>query len=140
MKRLMLSVLSVAVAAATTLAAQSKDLGGTWTLDSAKSEGKGPGPAMLVITLTDTEFTARMGGATSPAMTFRLDGTETALKNGGKTKAAWKGQKLEATVISPNGVPEAVLFSRNGEWLVMEGVMPHDGPVKFYFKRAPAKQ
>jgi hypothetical protein len=142
MKRLMPFVSALAIAATTTLTAQSKDLAGTWLIDAAKSaekSGKAPGPPMMVLTLTDKEFTARMGSANGPAMSFKLDGTETTGQHGEKTKAAWKGNKLDATIISENGVPETITFSRDGEWLVMEGTMPKHGPVKFYFKKAPAK-
>ena len=139
MKRLMLFTSALAVAATALLAAQSKDLAGTWLIDAEKSS-KVPGPKAIVITLTDKEFTARMGGPNAPAMVFKLDGTETMLKSGAKTKAAWKGPKLEAAVTSENGVPETITFSRDGEWLVMEGVMAEHGPVKFFLKKAPAKQ
>src|SRR5262245_4311181 len=143
MTRLMLFVSALAVTVTTVVVAQTRDLAGTWLIDpekSAETSGKAPGPPMMVITLTEKEFTARMGSDTAATMTFKLDGTETALKGGARTKAAWKGQKLEATVISENGVPETITFSRDGAWMVMEGMMPKHGPVKFFFKRAPAKQ
>jgi hypothetical protein len=136
MKRLILPLVVAAAVgvAAAPAAAQSKDLSGSWTLDVEKS-GTKDGPSLLVITLTDTEFTAGFGNAKAPAMTFKLDGTETALKDGGKSKASWRGNKLDATVISPHGVAETVSFSRDGEWLVMEGVKPKHGPLKLYFKK-----
>ena len=34
---------------------------------------------------------------------------------------------------------ETVTFSRDGAWLVMEGTSKEHGPMKFYFKKAPAK-
>lgn len=139
MKRLILPLITAAVCAiAAPASAQSKDLAGSWTLDVEKSSSK-DGPPVLVITLTDTEFTARVGDAKAPAMTFKLDGSETAIKDGGKTKAAWQGNKLLATVISPHGAAETITFSRDGDWLVMEGVKPKHGPMKLYFKKTASK-
>ena len=139
MKRLILPIVMFAtvLAAATPAFAQGKDLAGSWMLDAEKS-GKSDGPPAIVLTLTDKEFTARLGGEKARVMTFKLDGTETALAEGVKTKAAWKGNRLDATVTTPNG-PETVSFSRDGAWLVMEGSHPEHGPMKFYFKKAPAK-
>lgn len=139
MKRLILPIVMVAtvLAAATPAFAQSKDFAGSWMLDAEKSATK-DGPPAIVLTLTDKEFTARLGGETARLMTFKLDGTETTLTEGIKAKAAWKGNKLDATITTPNG-PETVSFSRDGAWLVMEGSSKEHGPMKFYFKKAPAK-
>jgi len=128
----------VCAGAATTFAQGKKDLGGTWLLDVEKS-GRKDGPQTLVLTLTEKEFTGRVGGATAPAFTFMLDGTETTQKDGAKTKAAWNGNKLEATVISAQGAKETLTFSRDGAWLVMEGVSPEQGAMKFYFKKDAGK-
>ena len=139
MKRLILPIVMFAtvLAAATPAFAQSKDIAGSWMLDAEKS-GKTDGPPAIVLTLTDKEFTARLGGEKARLMTFKLDGTETVLAEGFKTKAVWKGNKLDATVVSERG-PETVTFSRDGAWLVMEGSHAEHGPMKFYFKKAPAK-
>jgi hypothetical protein len=139
MKRLMMSILmcAIAVAAATPAFAQSKDFAGSWVLDADKSGSK-DGPPMIVVTMNDKEFTARMGSESARLMTFKLDGTETTLAEGVKTKAAWNGNKLAATVVSDRG-PETITISRDGAWLVMEGSHPEHGPMKLYFKKAPAK-
>jgi hypothetical protein len=74
-------------------------------------------------------------------MTFKLDGTEGIVKNGetirARTKAAWKGNKLEATLIPEGRNPETVTFSRDGAWLVVEAPTTEKGPMKLYFKKAP---
>src|SRR5262245_7938096 len=124
MKRLMVFILFVLLIAAGFLAgpaaAQSKDLGGSWTLDAEKSTSK-EGPPAVVITLTDKEFTARLGGPKARLMTFRTDGTETDVSEGVRGKAKWNGSRLEATVLkSTDGGPETVTFSREGAWLVVE--------------------
>jgi hypothetical protein len=138
MKRfVMLFAILAAVAAAAPAWAQSKDLAGSWVLDPEKT-GNSDGPKLVVITLTAAEFTARMGSETAPAMAFKLDGTETTLKNGGKTKAAWRGDKLDATVTNERG-PETVTFSREGAWLVVESTRGARGPMKLYFKKGPAE-
>ena len=140
MKRLILPLITAAVCAiAAPVSAQSKDLAGSWTLDVEKSSSK-DGPAVLVITLSDTEFTARVGDVKAPAITFKLDGSETAMKDGGKTKASWQGHKLLATVISPRGGVDNITFSRDGDWLVMEGIKPQHGPMKLYFKKTPSQR
>ena len=134
-----LFVMAAAVAAfVAPVSAQSKDLAGSWTLDVEKS-GTKDGPPMMVLTLTDKELTARAGDPKAPTMTFKLDGTETEMTGGMKTKAAWKGNKLEATVISPKGASETISFSRDGAWMLMEGNSPQHGPMKLYFKKTPAK-
>jgi hypothetical protein len=138
MKRLILPLVVAAAVGAAVASAQSKDLSGSWTLDVERSGTKN-GPSMLVITLTDKELTARGGDPKAPPMTFTLDGSETTMKDGAKTKASWNGNKLDATVISPHGVAETVSFSRDGEWLLMQGVSKKDGPMKLYFKKTPAK-
>lgn len=139
MKRLMMPIVMFAtvLAAATPAYAQSKDFAGSWVLDAEKSGSK-EGPPMIIVTLTEKEFTARLGNETARLMTFKLDGTETTLSEGVKTKAAWNGSKLAATVVSERG-PETLMISRDGAWLVMEGSHPERGPMKLYFKKAPAK-
>lgn len=139
MKRLMLSIatLAIVLATPTPAVAQGKDFAGSWVLDVEKSGSK-DGPPMIVLTLSDKEFTARMGSDTARVMTFKLDGTETALAEGARTKAAWNGNKLAATVVTDRG-PETITISRDGAWLVMEGSHPEQGPMKLYFKKAPAK-
>ena len=139
MKRLILPLITAAVCAiAVPVSAQTKDLAGSWTFDVEKSNTK-DGPPVLVTTLSDTEFTARVGDAKAPAIVFKLDGSETAMKDGGKTKAAWQGNKLLVTVISPRGGVDNITFSRDGDWLVMEGIKPQQGPMKLYFKKTPSK-
>jgi hypothetical protein len=139
MKRLIVSmtVIAIALSGATALA-QSKDLAGTWLLDVEKS-GRKDGPQTIVLTLTEKEFTGRVGGPTAPPFTFKLDGTESTMKDGAKTRAAWKANKLEATVISAQGAAETITFSRDGAWLVMEGKSPEHGVMKFFFKKDPGK-
>jgi hypothetical protein len=92
MKRLFVTTLMLAgvMAAGTPAFAQGKDLGGSWVLDVEKT-GKKEGPPAIVITLTAAEFVAKVGSETAPALTFKLDGSETPMARGGKTKAAWKG-------------------------------------------------
>ena len=117
------------------VSAQSKDFAGSWTLDVAKTGSK-DGPPMVVITLTEKEFTARLGSATGRQMTFRTDGTETDVSNGTRGKASWKATRLEATIITPGG-PETVTFWREGAWLVVEA-SSEKGPMKFFFTKTPA--
>jgi hypothetical protein len=137
----MLTAMLVAVFAATkTTQAQSKDLAGTWVLDVEKS-GTSDAPKEVTTTLSASEFTARVGGEKAQVMTFKLDGTEATVKSGdtvrATTKAAWKGNKLEASV-TPAGRPaEIVTFSREGAWLVVEAPATEKGPLKLYFKKAP---
>jgi len=90
-KRLMIPLLLTAVilAAAPPAHAQSKDIAGSWTLDATKSGGSN-GPPMMILTIKGNDFTARMGAATAPEMSFKLDGTETVMPEGEKTKAVWK--------------------------------------------------
>ena len=136
MKRLIVPIVTiVAVLAAPLTFAQSRDLAGKWVLDVEKSGSK-DGPPVVVITLTDKEFTVRMGADTAPVMTFKLDGTETAHK-AGKTKAAWKGARLEAT-LSTETRSETLSFSRDGSWLVVESLTSDVGPKRLFFKKAPA--
>src|SRR5689334_3586897 len=112
MKRLMIPIVMFAtiLAAVTPAFAQSRDFAGSWVLDADKSGSK-EGPPMIVVTMTDKEFSARMGSDTARLMTFKLDGTETTLPEGVKTKAAWNGNKLAATVVSERG-PETVTIFR----------------------------
>ena len=140
MKRLIvtMAVIAMVCAGSATLWAQSKDLGGTWLLDVEKS-GRKDGPQTVILTLTEKELTGRVGAATAPAFAFKLDGTETTQKDGAKTSAAWKGSKLEATVISAQGARETITFFRDGAWLVMEGMNPEHGAMKFFFRKDPGK-
>ena len=140
MKKLMkvIVMLAAILATATPMFAQSKDLAGSWVMDVEKS-GKNDGPPAVVITLTDKEFTAKLGGESAPAMVLKLDGTESTLKNGQKAKASWKGNKLEATLLEGRGGTETLTFSRDGSWLLVEGKSEEGKPMKFYFKKAPAK-
>jgi hypothetical protein len=141
MRRLIMSIAMLigVVTIATPAFAQSKDLAGSWVLDAEKSATK-DGPPKIVLTLTDKEFTAKFGGDTARLMTFKLDGTETAMAEGAaKTKAVWKGNKLEATVTMPDREPESVTFSRDGLWLMVEVSSHGPGPTKLYFKKDPAK-
>ena len=139
MKRLIVPfVMCAAMLMPSTVFAQSKDLAGSWTLDVEKS-GKKDGPPMVVIELTDKEFTAKMGNEKAKPLTFKLDGSETATPDGYKTKAGWKGNKLDATLINPRGEGETISFSRDGAWLVMEGQSKEHGPMKFFFKKTTPK-
>jgi hypothetical protein len=139
MKRLILPIVTAVVCAIATPAfAQSKDFAGSWTLDVEKS-GTKDGPGSMVFTVTDKELTARAGSEKAPMMTFALDGTERTLKEGVKTKAAWRGNKLDATVVNEKGIAETVTISRDGAWLVMETTSHNGGPLKLFFKKTPAK-
>jgi hypothetical protein len=140
MKRLfVLFVVFVAVLSArATSFAQSKDLSGSWALDVEKS-GTKDGPPMIGITLTAAEFVAKVGSEKATAVTFKLDGMETPMEKGGKTKAAWNGNKLDATLISRDGNAETITFSRDGAWLVMEVPSKERGRMKFYFKKTAGK-
>ena len=94
-------------------------LSGKWVLDAEKS-GTTNAPPMMTIELIDNDFKVTMGdGTRTESMAFKLDGTETELSHGGKGRAAWKGNKLEVTIVSARG-SSSVLFSREGEWLVQE--------------------
>lgn len=139
-KRLMvvMAVIAFVYSGAATTLAQSKDLSGSWVLDVEKS-GRSDGPKSVILTLTEKELTGRVGAATAPAFVFKLDGTETSQKDGTKTSAAWKGNKLQATVTSTEGARETITFSRDGAWLVMEGTNPEKGVMKFFFKKDPGK-
>jgi hypothetical protein len=139
MKRLIVPLVTAMVCAlATPASAQSKDFAGSWTLDVEKS-GTKDGPATMVFTQTDKEFTAKAGHESAPLMTFALDGTERTLKNGARTKAAWRAAKLDVTVISDQGVSETLTISRDGDWLVMETTSRRGGPLKLFFRKTPAK-
>jgi hypothetical protein len=136
MKRWIVFILLIAAGLmAGPVSAQSKDVAGSWTLDAAKTGSK-EGPPMVVITLAEKEFTARLGSATARLMTFRTDGTETDVSQGVRGKALWKGSRLEATLITPRG-PETVTFWREGEWLAVEA-STEKGPMKFFFGRTPS--
>jgi hypothetical protein len=131
MKRLAMVFTFVLMAA--TAFAQSKDFAGSWVLDAEKT-GTTQGPPSLTIKMTAAEFNVKMG---QDELIFKLDGTETELPHGGRGKVVWKGNKLDATITSARG-PQTVTFSREGAWLVQEGQSSR-GPLKFYFKKAPAK-
>lgn len=138
MTRRLISSLAIAVAcaAAATLAQtsdRSKDLAGTWVIDADKSGGA-EDPAVVVLTMTATDFTARFGSETARVTAFKLDGTETMLPNGGKAQAAWRGATLDATVTTQRG-PDTISFSRDGAWLVIDLNTPR-GPKKLFFKKA----
>ena len=138
MKRLIVFlVLILAGLMAGPASAQSKDIAGTWALDAEKSGSK-DGPPMIVLTLTATEFTARLGSATARLMTFKTDGTEGEVSQGTRGKAAWKGNRFEATLLLPGG-PETVTFWRDGAWLMVEA-SSEKGPVKLYFKRTTSER
>ena len=129
---------ALVLTATTVTFAQGKDLSGSWVLDVEKT-GKKEGPPMVAITLTPAEFVATVGSATAKPLTFKLDGTETPADMGGKTKAAWKGDRLDATFISRDGNAETITFFRDGAWLVMEGQSKERGSMKLYFKKAAGK-
>lgn len=138
MKRLILPLVTAVVCAiAAPALAQSKDFAGSWTLDAEKS-GTKDGPATMIFTMTDKELTARAGHPNSPVMRFALDGTETAMKDGAKTKAVWRGSKLDLIVTNEKGIAETMTISRDGAWLVTEA-NSHGGPLKLYLKKTPAK-
>jgi hypothetical protein len=147
-----LAVLFTVAMAATTFA-QGKDLAGTWNFDAAKtgplkeepapkgeaapagSRRAGPGgPGKVVITQTDKTISIAMGSE-SNALVFNLDGSESNLAHDGKGKIAWKGDKLEATIITPRG-PQTAAFYRQGAWLVMEA--QGGERQKLYFAKAAA--
>ena len=135
MKRLILPVVMV-LAGLTPMsaAAQGKDLAGSWVLDVEKT-GKKEGPPMIVLSFTETEFTAKLGGETAKPTTFKLERPDSA--SGQVMTAVWDGKKLTARIMGPGG-PETPLLYRDGEWLVMEG-KTEQGPMRLYFKKAPVK-
>jgi len=136
MKRLT-CVLALLMTTALLAQGQTKPLVGKWLFDAEKSGTKNAPPTMIIET-TDKELKVTLGDdQRTQTMVFKLDGTETEMANQRKTAMAWKGNKLEATVIDARG-RSSVLFSREGDWLVQEGVSP-EGPTKIYFKKAPAK-
>ena len=139
MKRLTIAiVVRAALLGGPAMSGQGKDLAGTWVLDTEKTDTK-DGPPMVILSLSDKEFTARFGNEKARSMSFSLDGSEKVMPDGHKTKAAWKGTKLEATVTPPGRGPETVTFSRDGNWLIVEPNSMEHGPAKLYFKKAPAK-
>jgi len=136
MKRIGL-VLAMLVTTTMLAQGQTKQLVGKWLLDVEKSGTKNAPPTMVIET-TDKDLKVTLGDdKRTQTMIFKLDGTEMEMANQRKTAMAWKGNKLEATVIDARG-RSSVLFSREGDWLVQEGVSP-EGPTKIYFKKAPAK-
>jgi len=136
MKRLA-CVFAMVMTTAVLAQGQTKQLVGKWLLDIEKSGTKNAPPTMVIET-TDKDFKVTLGDDTrTQTMVFKLDGTETEMANQRKTSLAWKGSKLEATVTDARG-KSSVLLSREGDWLVQEGVSPQ-GPTKIYFKKAPAK-
>jgi hypothetical protein len=133
MKRLIVFIVLILVGLmAGPAGAQNRDLAGTWTLDVEKTGSK-DGPPSVVLTLTASEFTARLGGPVARLMTFKTDGTETDVSQGVRGKAVWTGNTLEATLLLPSG-PETVKFSRDGAWLLVEPRVDK-GPARFFFKR-----
>jgi len=136
MKRIGL-VLAMLVTTTMLAQGQTKQLVGKWLLDVEKSGTKNAPPTMVIET-TDKDLKVTLGDdKRTQTMIFKLDGTEMEMANQRKTAMAWKGNKLEATVIDARG-RSSVLFSREGDWLVQEGVSP-EGPTKIYFKKASAK-
>jgi hypothetical protein len=138
MKRLMIAMVALTALYGGPMSGQSKDIAGTWLLDAEKSATK-DGPPMVILSLTSKELEARFGNEKARAMTFTLDGVEQVTSEGAKTKAAWKGSRLEATVTMPGREAETVVFSRDGSWLVVDVSMKERGAQKLYFKKAPAK-
>jgi len=144
------ALLAIGIAAGPTTFAQGRDFAGSWTLDVEKTGTKN-GPPMAVITQTAKEMTVRFGPDTAATMAFNLDGTERVVKDrSGReatTRAAWKGDKLIATVKMPpppadhagDAGPDSVTFSRDGAWLVLEADSKDHGPQKLYFRKASAK-
>jgi hypothetical protein len=133
MKRLGL-VLILAMATSTLTVAQSKDFAGSWVIDAEKT-GHTSGPPAVTIVMTKTEFKVKMGADPEEAV-FKLDGAETVLASGARTKAVWKGNKLEATFATDRG-GQSLTFSREAAWLVIERQSSR-GPMKIYLKKAPS--
>jgi hypothetical protein len=131
MKRLVMLFVGVMTSA---VLAQGKDLGGSWVLDAEKSGGA-RGPAAITLTVSEKEFVVKAGAEETH---FKLDGTASDLGHGGRGKAAWKGDKMEVTIMMEKG-DQTLTFAREGAWLVQEGTNAR-GAVKVYFKKAPAKQ
>ena len=77
MKRLTMTIVAVTTILVLTpaVAAQSRDLAGSWVLDTDKT-GKAEGPTRVILTLTDKEFVAKIGRDSLQTYTFKLDGTE----------------------------------------------------------------
>ncbi len=145
------ALLTVVVALTTVTFAQGRELAGTWNFDAAKTgpmkdpagserkEGAEPagsrragpgGPAKVIVKQTDKTITIAMGADERNALTFNLDGTESPVMGEGKGKVAWKGDKLEVTLVNPHGT-QVLNFYRQANWLVVE---PGVG-MKMYFAR-----
>jgi len=118
-----------------TALAQSKDFAGSWVLDPEKS-GTTQGPPAVIIKMTPAEFRLKLGSDDQEVL-FKLDGSETEQPNGNRSKAVWKGSKLEATLTMSRGA-QSITFSREGAWLVLERESSR-GPSKLYLKKAPPK-
>lgn len=115
--------------------AQTKDLAGTWMMDVEKS-GTKEGPPIVILTQSDKEVTLRAGGEKGRLVTYTLDGVEREFIPGVKTKAVWKGTKLETTMTTVERGVEQIVLSRDGVWLVAEVMHPELGLKKWYFKRS----
>ena len=109
MKRVLLTALVAAMVIPFPARAQGKpDFGGTWTLDTAKSDpppqgrGGGGGGATLTIKQTGTELAVTSEGRQGPqTMTYKLDGSPSSnevMGRGGaqtvKSTAKWEGATL----------------------------------------------
>ena len=138
MKRLAIVMVVLIALFGGPMSGQGKDVGGTWLLDTAKSSTK-EGPPMVILALTDKEFSAQFGNEKARVMKFTLDGVEQVTPEGAKTKASWNGNRLEATVTMPGRPTETVVFSREGNWLLVEAPSQKQGAEKLYFKKAPPK-
>ena len=114
--------------------AQSKDFSGTWVPDATKSGDTHHAPT-LVITM-DTKTISLRPVDEKHALVFNLDGSETTQPLGARGKAAWRGSKLELTLITPRG-PQSMTWSRDGDWLVQES-QGRSGAVTVFFKRQSA--
>lgn len=120
---------------ATPVLAQTRDLGGTWILDAEKS-GTKEGPPVVILTQTDKELTLKAGGEAARLVKYTLDGAEHEFTPGVKTKAVWKGAKLETTLTTVERGVEQITLSREGAWLLAEVKHPERGVMKIYFKRS----
>ena len=136
MMRTMVQVWVIVLVAAlpVLVSAQGRDLAGTWALDTEKS-GRSDGPPLVVITQTASEVTLRLGRESARLIPFKLDGSETTLPGGEKSRAKWIRDRFEATLASDHGEDRTFTFSREGSWLVLEADRGH-GPEKHYLKKA----
>jgi hypothetical protein len=108
----------------------------TGPIAGAPADSKGPGK--MFIKQTAKEVSIAMGREDN-ILTFNLDGSEAAQKQG-SSKMAWKGDKFVATITGGRG-SNSLTFYRDGKWLVIEEpAHGGQGTEKLYFTKAAAEK